>query len=780
MKQSMPEWLEHIWAKSQESGEMAKPESLTNHTLKVLEKTSELINLRPFIPTVLSFPDFWNCLFWTMYFHDFGKSASGFQKMLRGGKPWGHRHEVFSVAFLDWIQGFSEEEYQLIASAILSHHKEAEELFLLYPEPANPDEDPLARVIEEFDDITLEGVWKWLKEFICSIEKHPDIRHNFVKIPEILPLLNSIELLKEHGAERIRRWLKIYRSLIRELNRNYEISKVLKALLLRGHALTADHMASANVDKLPQIHYISENEPIYEQLGLTKKTLYEHQEECSKISNSVILIAPTGSGKTESALLWALNQKYNGANIHRLFYTLPYQASMNAMYERLNTHLFSGLVGLEHSKNVLTLYRFLIEDNQDSGIVKRTAKWLKELVRLNYFPIKVLSPYQILKAFYRIKGYESTLTDFIGAYFIFDEVHAYEPERLAMILSSIKFLREKFRAKFFVMSATLSTIIQEHLLDTISDATIVKATPEIFKSFTRHKVRVLEGDLLDDLWIDNICKKVGEYNSILICCNTVKRAQHAYLQIKQRLKQQIDTILIHSRFSIKDRLKKEMIIKNATGSRSEERRPILLVSTQVIEVSMDIDLDVIFTDPAPLEALIQRFGRINRRRLKEWAFVFVFTKPDDGQGIYDDRLVKKAIEILKANNEKTIDEGVINTWLDSIYNGNILEDWNERYRKSYEEFYNTCIEKLKPFSASEALEEMFYKAFDAIEVLPSNAEEVYKRYYEENPLEAAQLLVPIRWRQLSKLRRDNKVKKVIRSGPVIVDVDYDCEFGLKL
>ena len=775
-----PDWLEDVWAKSPDKGISGHYESLSIHTFKVLQKLSELIALRPTLPQVIDMPNLWNILFWSIFLHDFGKSANGFQKMLRNGKVWGHRHEVFSVAFLDWIKGFCKDEYRLIASTILSHHKEADKLFLLYPLTIRSDEDPIDKVISQFDDKVLEGLWRWLDKYPNVWINALGLNDKGIKIPQLLPVNDGIKQIKQQGSSNIRYWLKSYRVLVKELSRTYEISSILKILFIRGHALTADHMASAHVDKLPKIACVSKDEPPYLQLGLTKETLYAHQKECSKIIGSVILIAPTGSGKTESALLWALTQGYNGAGISRLFYSLPYQASMNAMYERLDSQLFSGQVGLEHSKNILTLYRFLIEDDFNHELASKRARWLKDLVRLNYYPVKVLSPYQILKAFYRTKGYEAIFTDFAGACFILDEIHAYEPERLGMILCSVKFLKEMLKAKFFVMSATLPMIIQKCLLEALGDAVIVNANSELFKKFTRHKTIVLDGDLLDDCWIDHICKKAGEYNSILICCNTVKRAQQAYLKIKQKLGKQIDIILIHSRFNIKDRVKKETAIKKATGSRSEERKPLLLVSTQVIEVSMDIDLDVIFTDPSPLEALIQRFGRINRRRLKSWAPVFVFTKPDDGQGIYDDRLVKKAIEILKTNHDKTIDEEAINSWLDEIYRGDIYENWIERYAKSYKEFYCTCVEALKPCSADEMLENMFYEAFDAIEVLPSNLEENFNKHLDENPLEASQLLVPIRWRQLMKLKKENKVRKIRKSIPIVIETDYDSEFGLKL
>jgi CRISPR/Cas system-associated endonuclease/helicase Cas3 len=72
--------------------------------------------------------------------------------------------------------------------------------------------------------------------------------------------------------------------------------------------------------------------------------------------------------------------------------------------------------------------------------------------------------------------------------------------------------------------------------------------------------------------------------------------------------------LFHGRFNMQDRMGKEKTIREKTGTNSDKRSSVVLVATQVVEVSLDIDLNTIYTDPAPLEALVQRFGCINRGR----------------------------------------------------------------------------------------------------------------------------------------------------------------------
>ena len=777
MSLKWPEWFEDIWAKSPNQEEGDKAESLAEHTFNVLHRLSELITLRPDLPVSTNLPDLWNTVFWALFLHDFGKSAKGFQRALRGEKRWPHRHEVLSVMFVDWISdGISEKECVLIVAGIVSHHRDADEISRLYMNPQDPTEDPLNNVVSEIDIKTLEGLWKWSIECCESWISELGLRDKGIKIPKWPPKDQAIQLIQEKGSERIRYWIKQFRQWLKSITRYNDLQNIIEAVFMRGHVQMADHMASADI-KRPLYTSLPYGSEILAQLGLSDKYLYDHQRACSKPLNSAILMAPTGSGKTESAVIWALSQKNNGKGIPRLFYTLPYHASMNAMYDRLNSGIFQDMVGLEHSRSVLALYRLLLDDNTPNE-AKRKARWAKDLARLHYYPVRILSPYQILKAFYRIKGYESLLTDFFGGAFVFDEIHAYEPKRLGMIMSSIEFLFKALKAKFFVMSATLPKQIINELCKLVGDVTIIKASSDIFKKFERHRSFLLEGEILDYVWLERISKEAINGKSVLVCCNTVKRAQEVYEWLKNNINIGLPVILLHSRFTAKDRLIKEKIVKEASGSRSQHRKPIILVSTQVVEVSMDIDLEVIYTEPAPIEALIQRFGRINRRRLKDWAPVYIFTKPDDGQSIYEQDLVKGALEILKSHNEQIISEEAIPDWLDNIYQNAVFERWLGLYRKGYEEFQSACIDTLRPFASDDSLEKLFYEAFDGIDVLPIVYEDQYNLLKKKNPLEASELLVPIRWRQLSQLEKKGKTKRLHENGTIVVDVPYNNELGL--
>lgn len=774
-----PNWLEDIWAKSPDNKKDSSGESLPEHTFNVLKKLSELASIRPHLPKIVKFESIWKCLFWACVLHDFGKATKSFQIVLRGGKRWDHRHEIFSIPFLDWIaENFTGEELAMIGATILFHHKDPEDIFILYPASEESEENFSKIFSSEFDDKTLEGLWLWLQDCLELWIKFLSFETLGIKPLKLPPREEAIEKIKSKGCLIIRNYLRYYRQWFKNSKRIAEDSLLYAKISLRGHIHIADYTASAHIATIKGFHHIIFPD-ILAALNLNENTAFDHQKRCRNLKSSVILIAPTGSGKTESAIIWAYFQIKNGNPLARIFYTLPYQASMNAMYERLNNGIFSNNVGLEHSRSVLALYRIFLEKNFSYYEAEKQSRALRDLVRLNYYPLKILSPYQIIKAFYRIHAYEEILTDFYNSGFILDEIHAYEPGRLAMILATIEFLNKNFAAKFFVMSATLPDVVLNKLKDVLIEPEAILADPHLYKQFNRHRLFVLNGDLLETINIQRICQDIKRGMSILICLNTVDRAQKAYKKIKDILKDtNTDIILLHGRFNSKDRLSKEKLIRQKTGAKSEKRSPVILVATQVIEVSLDIDLDTIYTDPAPLEALIQRFGRVNRRRLKKEAPVHIFTEPADGHGIYKDELIIRTLNLLKKNHGEMINEEEIKYWLDEIYQGSVLKDWLEAYEISWNQFKATCIDNLRAFDSNYALEEEFYRAFDSIEVLPSNLVEIYLKIFKTEPLEANQLLVSIRWRQFFKNFKSGRAHKIEENGIWVLDCNYDEENGL--
>lgn len=790
-----PKWLNDVWAKSADKGAGGQPETLAEHTWQVLTKLAETIRLRPALPTLIGVPRLWHCLFWAAFLHDFGKAAGGFQARLRpDGEKWPHRHEVLSLAFVEWIAtAFSEEERRWVVAAIASHHKDEGQISQDYNIVGDPDDSNLIKLVGELDAATLHGLWRWLDNCAANWIEALGLTDAGISLPVLPPEDDAVPQVQIRGAANIRQWLNVYHRWVeRTLNRTDEAALLIGTILLRGHLITADHMASAHVGDLPPSQ-LADPDRLLRGWNLTVNQLYPHQRDSLNVRGSAVLMAPTGSGKTEAALLWAVAQAHPNQPVPRLYYALPFQASMNAMLSRLRddeknehgevtrTAPFPGQVGLEHSRSTLAQYRKLREDDYSPQQAAKEAKWHKNLAQLNYYPVRVLSPYQLLKAPYRLKGYETLLTDCFEAAFIFDEIHAYEPQRLAKILATVKHLRENYAARFFVMSATLPKLLRDQLVEALGEHQLITASADTYARFRRHALILKDGDLLDEANLSRIARVAESGQAVLVCCNTVLRAQQAWQALRDRLQlaaPQIKIELLHGRFNGRDRLAKEALVRDATGSRSAHRQPIVLVATQVVEVSLDIDLDVIYTDPAPLDALLQRFGRINRRMLKEAAPVCVFRQPvPDKPRPYEPALIQAALRVLEKNAGRLIDEAQVSTWLDEVYaDADIAQQWLTDYQSAFNEFVDSTLSNLRAFQSDDQLKDAFYKAFDSVEVLPADLADQFDKLLDEEPLQAYQLLVPIRWWQWNNLQNKGLTREDERHK--IVMIHYDDHIGL--
>lgn len=761
--------LQDIWAKSAPAGRVG--ESLLAHTEAVIRALANISRRHPRLHTTAGAPRLWHWAFWGCCLHDMGKAATGFQQQLRTGSIWGHRHEVLSLAFLEWLEP-NQEDRAWIAAAVASHHKDVDVLRERYPGDLEPNDLILNNLIAELPDEVLRTL---LTELCCAGQRW---RNDFdfaslgVELLTFKPL--DLKAFRECAVTGICKNLKAFYRLARELAQGKRTAVELTAsLLLRGLVITADHTASAHVN--PPILTLTGVDDLLQRLGRTWDELYGHQRECAETASSVILTAPTGSGKTESALLWTASQARRAEGTPRIFYVLPFQASMNAMRQRLDT-VFANKVGLQHGRSLHALYRVYLQSESTPQRAARQAKLAKNLSDLHAYPIKVLSPYQLLKACYRLRGYETLLTDCFAGLFIFDEMHAYEPERLAMIIGMMRMLRERLNAKFCVMTATMPPPIRARVQDASGRSIAIQATDELTRKFCRHRLALLDGELLSQQGLQRIVEASSSGHSVLACCNTVRRAQQLYATLKSRLGD-IAVNLLHSRFTARDRLQKEGVWLE------DQSRPVrpqgVLIATQVVEVSLNLDFDTIFTEPAPLEALFQRFGRVNRLGVRELATVNVFREPNDGQHVYDPLMVQRTLEVLGPADEKPVDESRIAIWLAEIYCGDILERWTKCFERSARDFEDVCLRTLHAFDADESLEDAFYQAFDSIDVLPASLTTEYDALNESEPILASELLVGISWRQYARLKNQGRaIPSDDRGRPPVVHAAYSFETGL--
>ena len=226
----------------------------------------------------------------------------------------------------------------------------------------------------------------------------------------------------------------------------------------------------------------------------------------------------------------------------------------------------------------------------------------------------------------------------------------------------------------------------------------------------------------------------------------------------------------------KDRTSKEKRVQS-------KNKPQLLVGTQAIEVSLDIDYDLIVTEPASLDALLQRFGRVYRgqgRELKDSdeANCFVTTEIEKVHKlIYDEVVVQNSLKALEKIEGKILHEDTIQELLDEVYEPFELDDDNLRAN------FRNLLDNLYPYNIYEESEEEFFKQFDGIEVLPIELKDEFRDLIDKKQyLEAEKLLVSISKNKFARNQKDGNIgffephnyKKVIPT----ISLKYNSHIGL--
>src|SRR5260370_27420123 len=288
-------------------------------------------------------------------------------------------------------------------------------------------------------------------------------------------------------------------------------------------------------------------------------------------------------------------------------------------------------VGLLHSRAAASLYTLLEGKNDDSSQLnrQRNAKELASLAREMWFPIRVCTPHQVLRHILRGKGWENMLAEFPNASFIFDEVHAYDPRVVGLTLATAKRL-SRWGARILFLSATFPDFLVGLVGQSLEKIPVIVPDPakerdrEVLDR-KRHSVTMRDGTLMDDL--EHIITAADSSDSTLVVCNHVLTAQNIFKRLKNKFG--ASCLLLHSRFNHRDRNHiEERVVRRPA--------PRVLVATQVVEVSLDIDFDQAFLEPAPIDALVQRMGRVNRAGQRELgpATVIVFTNQVNKHGLY--------------------------------------------------------------------------------------------------------------------------------------------------
>ncbi len=384
-----------------------------------------------------------------------------------------------------------------------------------------------------------------------------------------------------------------------------------------------------------------------------------------------ILEDVTGAGKTEAALILASRILAEGGG-SGCFVALPTMATSNAMYERMSK-VYSLLyeegakpsLSLSHgsrhlSKTFSDSYRTSLNDLPQSGMLynensdegrAHCSQWLADSSKKALLSdVGVGTVDQILMAGLPLKYQSLRAFGMAQKVLIVDEIHAFDAYMHKLLVNVIS-AQAAFGGSVILLSATLPFSIREKFCNAFSDGLSQEVIPpEVTEAFplvtavthkgvsetsvdTRSSVaRVVHVSFCEDVDFvySLIIKSIDEGKCVCWIRNTISDVTDSYDELQKRSIEKID--MFHSRFALKDRLEIENRILARFGKNStpKERHGQVLVASQVVEQSLDLDFDLMISDLAPIDLLIQRAGRLQRHeRGKRDKPVFYVHIPED-------------------------------------------------------------------------------------------------------------------------------------------------------
>ncbi len=525
-------------------------------------------------------------LFFSGYFHDIGKATVQFSNTINYGSK--SHHPFYSCSLLLNINDFifpAQYDINMLLLSVLTHHtifNKTSEFFTDIRDNPEYDFDFILPEAEEF----FYGYKREYENFFgkkCpydyefKISSKKEICSELNEINEIIKLLDTYEM--------------------RIMRDYYSISS--------GILNISDWLASARFDG-QNIRTFFETMFTRDELisRLEKKIIAgksfiprEFQETLSNHNGSVVVEIPTGEGKTEGSFFWAVKNMKNKHS--RIMYTLPTQTTSNKLFDRAEA-LFKEHTGLIHGSSKIYLQEKYDNDEFEYRDIGNELSFISTFCK----GITISTIDSLFKYFLNTGRYNIANNLYLNSVIIIDEVHSYDLKMMGFMNRFFKICKNH-SVPVCVMSASIPNMIKRKL--EIENYVHVKD-----ESLFRKKAnRIFKKETPIEEAFEEIKTEFMKNKNILIVVNTVQKSKEIYEKLSSEdFIGKENVMLYNSAFKKKDRVAKEGEIYD----RLKNGKKYILVATQVVEISLDIDFDIMFTENAPMDALIQRFGRVNRKK----------------------------------------------------------------------------------------------------------------------------------------------------------------------
>jgi len=574
-------------------------------------------------------------------FHDIGKANQEFDTLVKGKKQdQALRHEWISALILhlpnvrDWLQS-SQLDLDIIIASVLCHHLQASPSERGFVKPFGKSRTLVQKVKLYLQNPQVESIFKRVGQ-LAKVESIPSLPDEW----------NTNNLLWQNAYEGLRNAAD---------NLSYDITNdpQRRGLLLavKSGLIVADSVASG-IFRIEGSNAITawvtdtlhcpaitpeeiENkilQPRYRQI--TRKTgkpfsLKRFQQKATDLDKRLLLISGCGTGKTIFAYKW-LQGVVEKVKVGRIIFLYPTRGTATEGFKdyvswcpETEGSLATGTASYE----LKAMAENPSESTKDKDFTTNERLYALGFWGKRFFSATVDQFLSFLNHNYAALVLLPVLAD---SALVIDEIHSFSPKMFKALLSFL----EHFDIPVLCMTATLSSSRKKALtssLETRKSGLGLRVFPtenrreleELEKAENRPRYKISLSSEYTATQKAIIAFQQGK--RVLWVVNTVDRCRQKAKEIEDRLGTNIEILVYHSRFTLKDRKDKHQKIVNAFQS---EKQGVIAITTQVCEMSLDLDADTLITEVAPISSIVQRFGRSNRHGLIDHSEIWIYEPPD--------------------------------------------------------------------------------------------------------------------------------------------------------
>lgn len=572
-----------------------------------------------------------------------------------------------------------------------------------------------------------------------------------------------------------------YKKQLKEFNASIEIytlSRLMYSMLVASdYYATTEYMNELEIQDLGNIKYFDEiygsykNGDIYkainnyrnnrvdvkevgkEGINILRSELFidaEDELNKNKEKNIFYLEAPTGSGKSNTAMNLSFKLIENDKKLNKIFYIYPFNTLVEQNLESINK-IFEGKENVMSQVAVVnSLFKLKSDKNYDGDSNEKLYERKRDIVTLldrqflNY-PIILSTHVMLFKTLFGNKKEDAfAFHQLCNSVIVLDEIQSYKITIWSEIIRFLEAMSQMMNIKIIIMSATLPKLDMLLGENTKNNSENLIKNREKYFEHTVFKDRVIADYSLlsenEDIE-EKLIEKILEYEDkkVLIEFITKKSAEEFYEKFKNLDKlEDTKLILITGNTSLSDRKK---LIKYIND---EEK--IIVVATQVIEAGVDIDMDIGFKSISKLDSEEQLMGRINRSSKKENSKVYFFDYGDSKNVYKNDIRVDNKLTLHNDNMKEILSNKKFGKYYEDI-SRYLYKEGNRRNDENIDLFFYDLVGNLN-----------MEKVSDRMELIDDNVEKVSLFLSREIELSNGYSLVGNQvWQEYKKLLEDNEM-----------------------